>query len=117
MSKNPLFNMPLSAEHRAALERVRAKIGARSAADAIRKLIEENDPERVPVLLGHPVTGWGDALGSDHRPPAKPLASADLKRLGRAHEDAVVGGRGFNQPPAKPLSTMSGKPNPKGGKK
>lgn len=42
----PQFSMPMDGDLKAALERVRASFGARSAAEAIRTLIHMADPKR-----------------------------------------------------------------------
>jgi hypothetical protein len=84
--KTPVFSMPLTDDERQALDRVRANRGLKSAADAIRKLIEENDPERVLPSI------WGP----------EPLPKPVIYDLGKRTS------------PAKPLSSMTGKPNPKG---
>lgn len=52
----------LTTAERAILERIRVRIGARSAAEAIRRLLEENDDvERLDVSAHHQPT----------RPPSK----------------------------------------------
>lgn len=88
MARKPPFTVDLTDDARAALERVRIKLGARSAADAIRKLIEENDPRIDPEFLRRA------------RSAAVTAGIATVKALS-----------------AKPLPTIARKTSPKGGER
>ena len=70
------FNIKLSAEHRAKLEVIRASLGLRSEADAIRRLIADWRSKSAPMTA--------DEIRSDSEPFS---GSADIRAVARLGGD------------------------------
>lgn len=95
--KERSFSMPMEESLRDGLERIRASRGLRSWSDTIRKLIEENDPPAVQ--------GRYDAMMAENARLATDQVRAAATRQWSREDAAPL--------PAKPLSSMSGRPSPK----